>query len=217
MNLTPAQLTTLKTHLLANTNVVTPSDNGTTPPFAVNSRLNGADTDPTIAGFIANLFYNQPAKNTDNQPFTNLVVWNTFLHDGLIATVAPWQQPPQGFGTTDAQVGNAIAYWAALTKRPLNMADSQTRRGLVQVWGTGATGGAAFAAVGGAWLNGRNIELVFGDALAGGNSPWGTGAVKVALDANGLSLNSQILNATGIAQYQQICTGQDILNAMTNG
>jgi len=219
MQLTSAQLTALKTHLLANTNVITPTD-GSTAPFAVNSALNGAATDPTIAGFIANLFYNQPAKLTDNQPFASINVWNPRTTISQLRSAINWAQDPREdlSPPTDAQITNAWLTWQSLvwdlstvattgTLPGIDLGDGGVRKGVLRVWGDVAGKNAAnIGAVGCGQQVGRNIELVLSNAVTGSSAGTAfTNAHPIQKDF------------TGATVYGQTCTGTDIINAIIQG
>lgn len=212
MNLTPAQLTLLKTHLNANTNTITPTD-GSTAPFVVNQALAGGD--PTIQGFIAG-WYNGLGLAGDNQQFTNLFLWNPNTTAAQLSTAINHPDTPvhglSGTPTLDQQllaVNNAYWRWDGMIRAGfIDMTDPQVRLGVRTVWGDGSQTAKNIGAVAGVLCGknaGRRIELVLSpvpvDAVVG---TW-AGAHVCPKDAKGLQIIGQSLTAA------------DVANALANG
>jgi hypothetical protein len=179
MILTPAQKTTLKTHMQANTNVTAlPGAGGQT--FVINTRL--ATLDPSDEGAIAD-WYGGVALAGDNQPFATLLLWNPQTTVEQLNKAIDWTTPPpHGLGgspTVDQQqlaINNQWWRWDQMTKRgAIDMTDAQVRNGVTQVWGNLASGtaaniGSATTLCGKA--PGRRVDLALSPAAVGAKTAW---------------------------------------------
>lgn len=176
MDLTQAQKTTLKAHIALNTNTTpaTAADGSAlTTPFVVNTRKDSRNPDDQAA--IA-AWYNGLALAGDNQPFTNLNLWNPNTTTALLKKAVDWTvAPPHGLAGTPSvteialTVNNKWWLWdAMLQDRSLDMTDPQVRGGVIQVWGDLASGTANnIGKTTCGKLAGKRIELALSGAPVG--------------------------------------------------
>ena len=170
MQLTPAQLALLKTHLAANTNTI----DGT----AINAMPSDPDSNAAVAAW-----YNGLASAGDNQAFASpLLVWRPVVTIQQMNSAIVWSASPAG---ADAQaVMNSWLKWQSMTwANQIDMTDTQVRQGIDDVWGAGsqtatnlkATGTGRQAATraemvfAGGGVNGARVTPVFGQQLDGDN------------------------------------------------
>lgn len=188
MPLTPGQLTTLRTHIAANTNLI--------GGVAINALPNGPDENFAIAAW-----YNGTALAGDAQPFGNaLNLWKPVVTIQELNTAINWSQNPAG-GTDAAQTNSWLRWQSMCWSNALDLTDSQVRSGIQSVWATGASN-AAIKAVGVGRRAGTRFELLFASANRGpnGNTP----------DAD-MTLNGRVSQFFG-----QRLTGDDVSAALAN-
>ena len=184
MNLTPAQLQTLKAHIAANTDTV--------GGVAIKDLPATADNNFAIAAW-----YNTPATGTEQQAFAApLSLWKPVVTIQELNTAINWSQTPGANAATDAQQTNAWLRWQSMCwNNFLDLTDPQVRGGIAAVWATGGSN-ANIKAVGVGRRLGTRAELLFAGAARGpdGNTP----------DANA-ALNGRVSPVFG----QQL-TGADV-------
>lgn len=153
MALSPAQLTTLKAHLAANTNEV----GGT----AINALPNTGDANFDIAQW-----YNGLATALDQRPFVNpLLVWRPLVTTLELARAIVWSAQPVGGDDTARIV--AWLKWQSMTwDSRLDMTDTQVRQGVDDVWGAASATSNAIKAAG--RRSATRAELVFAGNGVGG-------------------------------------------------
>lgn len=205
MNLTSAQKTALAGHINLNTNSAPiPGGAGT---FVINAAVAGRD--PTLQIGIAN-WYNQTALAGDNQPFTNLQVWNAFTTLVQLNAVMKFTMATvdEGATPTDAQITNFLLMWQIMiwdlgpTSGGMDMGDPQVRQGIMNIWGDTTTAPAnakQIFAPGCGQQVGRNIELILSNVVttvsAGGSAQ---PAHPIQKDAAGATIYGQQITALNI-------------------
>jgi hypothetical protein len=156
MPLTPAQLSTLKTHLLANTNTI--------GGVAINS------LPPTPDNFFAIAdWYNGVALAGDNQPFSApLTVWNPNVTIDQLTAAINWGQDPAGADTPTKTL--AILKWQSMCwNNKIDMTDNQNRAGIASVWGSASSSNSAIKAVGAGRKAATRFEMLFAGPSRGPN------------------------------------------------
>lgn len=153
--LTPTQLTTLRNHIAANTNLI-----GGVP---IQTLPNGGDENDAIAAW-----YNQTAQAGDAQPFADSRnLWKPGVTITELNSAINWSQNPAG--ATAAEMTNAWLRWQSMCwSNVLDLTDPQVRSGIAAVWATGGSN-AAIKAVGVGRRPGTRFELVFASANRGPN------------------------------------------------
>jgi len=195
MQLTQAQKTLLKTHMNANTNTVL--NVLTQQQAAINTLLGGPPFNLDNLQNVAN-WYNGTALAGDNQPFSNLLIWNTNVTIAQLNSAILWQTPP--VGADQPTVSNSWLLWQTmLWNMQIDMSDAQVRKGVLQVWGNVASPSSAanIGAVGCGQLNGRRIELVFCPGPVGAVTAWAA-AAKCPTGLNGTAILGQPIAASDI-------------------
>ena len=167
MPLTPAQLATFKTHLLANTNQI----NG----VAINVMPNNPDRNIEIANW-----YNSPALSGDAQAFAEpRTLWSPSVPIDLINDAVNWSNDPAGADVATRTL--AILKWQSMTwNNQLKLTDNQTRAGVAAVWGAASSSNTAIKAVGTGRKAATRFEMVLAGASRGpnGSAPDGDNALN---------------------------------------
>lgn len=135
MPLTLNQMTTLRTHILANTNTVVNVGNGQL--IAINVLPDIGDNYSNIANW-----YNGIASASDNQPIAApLNLWKPSVSIGQLNSAIDWSADPTGGGTpTAGQMTNLWLKWQSMCwSNQIDMTDAQVRQGVVTIWGNGTT------------------------------------------------------------------------------
>lgn len=153
MNLTPAQLQTLKAHIAANTDTV--------GGVAIKDLPATADANFAIAAW-----YNQPATGTEQQAFTApLSLWKPLVTIQELNTAINWGQNPAG--ATAADQTNSWLRWQSMCwNNALDLTDPQVRSGIASVWSSGNSN-ANVKAVGVGRRLGTRAELLFAGVARG--------------------------------------------------
>lgn len=215
MQMKPAQKTLVKTHMSLNTNLATLPDGST---FVIKDHYQ--ERDATQQDAIA-AWYNGNALAGDNQPFSNLFVWNDQVTVAMLNKAIDWTTPPPhgltGSPTTSEiqlAINNQWWRWDQMLKLGyIDMTDSQVRNGVLQVWGnvgvpnnnstTSAAIGTELGTLCGK-LNARRIELAINSNAVGAKTAWNA-AVVVPSGLNGARL------------LQAPMTGSDVDDLVLNG
>lgn len=204
--LTPAQKTTLKNHLLANTNVIQAFVAGqgeVLQSLAINAVADVGDNGQRIADW-----YNRTATAVDSQPITNLRVWNPGVTMRQHNSAIDYSIDPLG-AIDSIQTNNWLRYqvliWAGqsnLDAPAYDCTDPQVRAGIIKVWGDTPAGNAKnLGGLGGGLGCGQKVgstfELVL-SSVPGGSSPGAayTNARTVQKDAGGALLYGQLVSAS---------------------
>lgn len=187
MPLTPAQLNTLRTHILANTNLI-----GGVP---INSLPNDPDANAAIADW-----YNGTALAGDAQPFADsLNVWLPAVTTQALNSAVVWATPPNG--ATTADVTNSWLAWQSMCwNNSIDLTDDQVRSGVASIWPPATNNG--IKAVGVGRRAGTRFELLF----AGPNKG------KDGAGASGTMAN----NGRVSPFFGQKLTGSDVNDARAN-
>lgn len=210
MQLTPAQKTMLKNHILANTNAI---------QAFVAGQGDATQSLPIkdIAGDVGDNWqrianwYNRTAQGGDAQPITNLRVWNPGVTMRQHNTAIDYTLPAFG-STAQDRVESLTLYqiliWAGqanLDGPAFDMTDPQVRAGVIRVWGdTNSSNAFRLGGTGGGLGCGQKIGSTFELILSGapgGSSAGGafTNARTVQKDADGALLYGQAVSGAAVA------------------
>lgn len=188
MQLTPAQKTTLKTHMHANANTVTPGGEQTK---AINTLL-AQPFDGTALQAVAD-WYNGLALAGDLEPFANLNCWNPRTTMMQLNSAVKWQVAPVG-ADQPTQTNSWLLYLAMTQAGSIDMSDPQVRKGILQVFGDVAGGSAAnIGSAGCGQQAGRRVELALFASVTGSSA--GGAFVNAAVPVLGFNA-AAIINAT---------------------
>jgi len=165
-HLSPAQIATLKAHILANTNAIPAGFpwSGSFAGTAINAiPITSADGNAAVAGW-----YNLFAAANDNQPFADsLNLWKPSVTITELNTAINWAQNPAG--ATAADQTNAWLRWQSMCwSNSLDLTDNQVRSGVQSVWATGSSN-ASIKAVGTGRRAATNFERLYAGANRGPN------------------------------------------------
>ncbi len=165
MPLTNAQLTTLKNHLAANTNLV----NG----VAINAIPDGPDNNIAIAAW-----YNATALANDSQPFADsLNLWKPVVTIQELNGAIVWSADPTG-GTDAARTNSWLRWQSMCWSNAIDLTDAQVRSGVADVWGSASASNLAIKAVGVGRRAGTRFELLFASANRGPNGSAASGTME---------------------------------------
>jgi hypothetical protein len=174
MPLTSAQATTLRAHILANTNPVTNVANGQQVP--INALPDVGDNYQNVANW-----YNGVAAAGDAQPIAApLAVWRPVVTIGQLNSAIDWSADPTGGGTPSAgQVTNLWLRWQSMCwGNQIDMTDPQVRQGVVNIWGSSSASSLAIGGVG--KQPGTRLECLLAGAGVGGGIGLGPAAARVS-------------------------------------
>lgn len=179
MQLTPAQKTTLKTHLNANTNHAL--NTNTQFDYGAINTLLAQPFNGSALQAVAD-WYNALATAGDNQPFANINLWNPSTSVALLKKAIDWATPPpHGLGgspTVDQQqlaINNQWWRWDSMLRDgTLDMTDPQVRAGVLQVWGnvTSPSSANSIGAAGCGKQAGKRVELALAGVPVGNTTAW---------------------------------------------
>ncbi len=189
MPLTPAQLTTLKNHLTANTNLV----NG----VAINAIPDSPDNNIAIAAW-----YNATALANDSQPFADsLNLWKPVVTIQELNGAIVWNADPTG--TTDGEKTNSWLRWQSMCwSNAIDLTDDQVRTGVADVWGAGTATNTNIKAVGVGRRAGTRFELLFAGVNKGPNGSGVSGTM--ALNGRVSPFFGQKLTAADISDARNV-------------
>jgi hypothetical protein len=192
MPLTPAQKTTLKAHIAANTNMIINVANG--QQIAINAAPDVGDNYQHIADW-----YNALAQAGDAQPIAApLALWKPVVSIAQLNSAIDWSADPTGGGTpTASQATNLWLKWQSMCwSNQIDMTDPQVRQGVVSIWGNGSTSSLAIGAAG--KQPGTRLECLLASAGVGGGSGLGPASARVSqvfgYRINGPEISDVVLN-----------------------
>jgi hypothetical protein len=192
MPLTPAQKTTLKAHIAANTNMIINVANG--QQIAINAAPDVGDNYQHVADW-----YNALAQAGDGQPIAApLALWKPVVSIAQLNSAIDWSADPTGGGTpTASQATNLWLKWQSMCwSNQIDMTDPQVRQGVVSIWGNGSTSSVAIGAA--SKQAGTRLECLLASAGVGGAAGLGPASARVSqvfgYRINGPEISDVVLN-----------------------
>jgi hypothetical protein len=176
--LTAGQLTTLRNHIIANTNLIPAGFpwSGGFVGTAVKDVPNTSDGNVAVAGW-----YNLTATAGDAQPFADsLNLWKPQVTITEANTAINWSQNPAGATTAD-QTNSWLRWQSMFWSNVIDFTDNQVRSGVASVWGSASASNTALKAVGVGRRAGTRFELLY----AGNNRGPNGGAADGDMSLNG--------------------------------
>jgi hypothetical protein len=191
--LTAGQLTTLRTHILANTNLIPAGFpwSGGFVGLAVNAVPNNSDGNVAVAGW-----YNLTATAGDSQPFADsLNLWKPSVTITEANTAINWSQNPAGATAAD-QTNSWLRWQSMYWSNVLDFTDNQVRSGVAAVWGSASASNTALKAVGVGRRAGTRFELLYAGANRGPNG--NAADVDMTLNGRVSAFFGQLLTASNV-------------------